>query len=446
MIRDMTKGSPLKQILMFSIPLLIGTLIQQLYSFADGVIVGRYAGADGFAAIGSVGSITFLVIGLVQGTCAGFAIPVAQAFGAGNESGVRRYVANIAYIALIFAAILTAVSTMMTKQILLWMDAQPLLMQDSQDYLFWIFLGIGATTAYNALASILRALGDSRTPLYFLILSSILNILMDIALVKPFGVSGAAIATVAAQLFSALLCLVYMRRKYPILRFQKGETRPDGRLMLRLLCVGVPMGLQYSITAIGEIILQRAVNILGVSVVTSISAASIVHFLTASPMEAMGTATANFAGQNIGAGRLDRVKRANAQVYLMMLAYSAAACVFLCFAATNVATLFVGKQDAEVIRMMRQYLTIAGLTYPLLALMILIRNALQGVGYSVRAMLSGVMEMAARIMISAFVIPVFGFRAVCLSNPGAWLLAVLALIPAYILAIRKLEKEQKELL
>lgn len=438
----MTKGSALKQILKFSVPLLIGTIIQQLYSFADGVILGRFMGPEGFAAVGSVGSIVFLILGMVQGTCAGFAIPVAQAFGAGNESGVRRCVANIAYMAVIFAAVMTALATSCREFILNLMDAQPALMGYSSEYLFWIFMGIAATTAYNALAGILRALGDSRTPLYFLIISSLLNIALDIVLVRPFGVAGAAIATVTAQLFSAVLCLIYMRKRYPILRFSKDEMHPDAKLMLKLLCVGIPMGLQYSITAVGEIILQRAVNILGVTVVTSISAASMVHIMTAQPMEVLGSAAATFAGQNYGAGKIDRVRRANRQVYLLILAYSALACLFLCFVAVDVAALFVGKQDPEVCRQMQQYLTLAGVFYPLLGLMILIRNALQGIGYSLRAMMAGVMEMTARILISFVVIPAFGFVAVCLSNLAAWGLALLFLVPAYIFSMKQLQRDK----
>ena len=274
-MRDMTTGSSIKKILMFSIPLLVGTVFQQLYSMVDSIVVGRFAGTTAFAAVGSTGSITFFVFGLVFGSCSGFAIPVAQEFGAGDERGVRRCVANIVYIGVVFAAVMTVLTTVLTEKILGWMNTQPEMLADAYDYLFWIFLGLAAQMMYNMLAGILRSLGDSRTPLYFLILSCFLNIILDIVLVIGMGVKGAAIATVLSQLVSGVLCLLYISKKFPILHFEPGEFRPDVRTIRRLLGVGIPMGLQLSITALGAIILQTSVNALGVTAVASVSAAGI---------------------------------------------------------------------------------------------------------------------------------------------------------------------------
>ena len=237
----------------------------------DSIIVGKFLGTQPFAAVGMTGSITFFVLGLVFGACSGFAIPVAQDFGAHNEAGVRRCVANIIHIGVIFGLVMTLATTLLTRQILVWMDTPEELMQDAYDYLFWIFLGIGSLMLYNLLAGILRSLGDSTTPLIFLILSSLLNIGLDVLLVWTLnvGVKGAAIATVIAQLISGLGCLVFMIRKFPMLRLTRKDLRPDLPTIRRLSGIGFPMGLQFSITAIGSIILQKSVNALGTTIITS---------------------------------------------------------------------------------------------------------------------------------------------------------------------------------
>lgn len=438
----MTTGSSAKKLILFSIPLLIGQVFQQFYNMVDSIVVGQYVGKEAFAAVGSTGSITFFVLGLVFGACSGFAIPVAQDFGAGDVRGVRRCVANIIYIGVVFAAVMTALTAPLTTQILQLMDTKPELMQDAYDYLFWIFLGLAAQMMYNLLAGILRSLGDSRTPLVFLIISSMLNVVLDILFVSSFGMGtkGASIATVIAQLVSGVCCLFYIAKKYPVLHLTREDMRPDGATIRRLLGIGLPMGLQFSITAIGSIILQWAVNGLDLNAIASVSAASKVQNLVASPMDAFGVTVATFAGQNYGAGRIDRVRRGMRQVYLFLLVCSAAGLLINALFSDSIVLMFIDAGETEVIAQVRQFMIVNGCFYPALACIYVLRNALQGVGFSKAAMFAGLFELIARSVMGLFIVPVLGYAAVCFANPAAWVMADVILIPLYIVLMRKLER------
>ena len=441
MVRDMTTGNSAKQILKFSLPLLIGTVFQQFYNMVDSIIVGKFLGTQPFAAVGMTGSITFFVLGLVFGACSGFAIPVAQDFGAHNEAGVRRCVANIIHIGVIFGLVMTLATTLLTRQILVWMDTPEELMQDAYDYLFWIFLGIGSLMLYNLLAGILRSLGDSTTPLIFLIFSSLLNIGLDVLLVWTLnvGVKGAAIATVIAQLISGLGCLVFMIRKFPMLRLTREDLRPDLPTIRRLSGIGFPMGLQFSITAIGSIILQKSVNALGTTIIASVSAAAKVQNLVVSPMDAFGVSMATFAGQNYGAGKIDRVRRGVRQVFWMLTAYSLLALGIVYFSGSTIALLFVDASETEILACTQHFLIMNGLFYIPLGVIYVLRNTLQGVGFSKIAMLSGLFELVARSVMGLFVVPKFGFNAVCLAHPTAWIMADLILIVLYSILMKRLD-------
>ena len=441
MVRDMTTGNSAKQILKFSLPLLIGTVFQQFYNMVDSIIVGKFLGTQPFAAVGMTGSITFFVLGLVFGACSGFAIPVAQDFGAHDEAGVRRCVANIIHIGVIFGLVMTLATTLLTRQILVWMDTPEELMQDAYDYLFWIFLGIGSLMLYNLLAGILRSLGDSTTPLIFLILSSLLNIGLDVLLVWTLnvGVKGAAIATVIAQLISGLGCLVFMIRKFPMLRLTRKDLHPDLPTIRRLSGIGFPMGLQFSITAIGSIILQKSVNALGTTIIASVSAAAKVQNLVVSPMDAFGVSMATFAGQNYGAGKIDRVRRGVRQVFWMLTAYSLLALGIVYFSGSTIALLFVDASETEILACTQHFLIMNGLFYIPLGVIYVLRNTLQGVGFSKIAMLSGLFELVARSVMGLFVVPKFGFNAVCLAHPTAWIMADLILIVLYLILMKRLD-------
>ncbi|MDY3025655.1 MAG: MATE family efflux transporter [Candidatus Faecivicinus sp.] len=434
MVNDMTTGNSARKIFFFSLPLLIGTVFQQVYNLADSAIVGKILGTNPFAAVGLTGSITFFVLGLVFGSCSGFAIPVAQDFGAKNEAGVRRCVANIVWIGVVFAILMTVITVPLTKQILVWMDVPEELMGYAYDYLVWIFVGLGAQMMYNLLASIIRSLGDSKTPLYFLIVCSVLNIGLDIFCIRNLnmGVKGAAIATGVAQLISGVACLIYMVKKFPMLRLTRADMKLHLPTVKRLIGIGLPMGLQFSITAIGSIILQKSVNNLGTQIIASVSAASKVQTLVMSPMDAFGVSMATFTGQNYGARRLDRVRRATKEVTLMLWAYSVIAfCVFF-FGSKFIVLMFVDPTETQIIQLVHQFVTINGAFYPVLSLIYVYRNTLQGVGYSKAAMLAGLFELIARTLMGLFIVPKLGYTAVCFAHPFAWFMADLILIPLYI--------------
>ena len=434
MVNDMTTGNSARKIFFFSLPLLIGTVFQQVYNLADSAIVGKILGTNPFAAVGLTGSITFFVLGLVFGSCSGFAIPVAQDFGAKNEAGVRRCVANIVWIGVVFAILMTVITVPLTKQILVWMDVPEELMGYAYDYLVWIFVGLGAQMMYNLLASIIRSLGDSKTPLYFLIVCSVLNIGLDIFCIRNLnmGVKGAAIATGVAQLISGVACLIYMVKKFPMLRLTRADMKLHLPTVKRLIGIGLPMGLQFSITAIGSIILQKSVNNLGTQIIASVSAASKVQTLVMSPMDAFGVSMATFTGQNYGARRLDRVRRATKEVTLMLWAYSVIAfCVFF-FGSKFIVLMFVDPTETQIIQLVHQFVTINGAFYPVLSLIYVYRNTLQGVGYSKAAMLAVLFELIARTLMGLFIVPKLGYTAVCFAHPFAWFMADLILIPLYI--------------
>lgn len=431
--KDMTSGSPMKLILSFLIPMLFGLLFQQLYNMVDTIIVGKYLGVRALAAVGSTGSINFMIIGFCSGVCSGFAIPVAQKFGEKNEIALRRFVANGGWLALIFSAVMTLVVCVLCRPILVWMKTPQDIIDGAYAYIFVIFMGIPATYLYNLLSGIIRSLGDSTTPLYFLLISSVLNILLDFftILVLHMGVAGAAWATVIAQGVSGVLCLLYMRKKFTILKMQKDEWKPDRNAMMTLCGMGIPMGLQYSITAIGSVILQTAVNSLGSVAVASVTAGSKISMFFCCPFDAMGATMATYGGQNVGAKKLDRIDQGMKACVILGAVYSVIALAVLYFFSDVVALLFVDAGELEILGNTRQFLIANSLFYFPLALVNIVRFMIQGLGYSKFAIIAGVCEMAARAFVGFCFVPVFGYIAVCFASPIAWVAADAFLIPAY---------------
>lgn len=359
---------------------------------------------------------------------------------------MRRCVANIIYIGAALAAFLTLITTVFTRQILEALDTQPEMMQDAYDYLVWVFAGLGALMMYNLLAGILRSLGDSRTPLVFLIISSLLNIVLDILLVKTFaiGVKGASIATVIAQLVSGVGCLWFIKKKFPILHLTKEDLKPHWPTIRRLVCIGIPMGLQFSITAVGSLILQRSVNGLEAAAVASVSAAGKVQALIVSPMDAFGVTTATFVGQNYGAGKFDRMRKGVLQVGMMLMAWSVIGFTINVLYADRIALLFIDSSETLILSQVKRFMFWNGLFYPILTIIFVTRNALQGAGFSNSAMLGGVFELVARVVVGIFAVPALGFFAVCLANPVAWTMADMILVPLYIVLMRKLKGPKTE--
>lgn len=442
MTKDMTSGSPMKLILGFSIPLFFGFLFQQFYNIVDTIIVGRFLGVDDLAAVGSTGSINFLIIGFCVGVCSGFSIPVAHKFGAGDYVGMRKMVANCVWLSLAFAVVMTVFTTCFCRQILVMMKTPEDILEGAYAYIWVIFLGIPVIYLYNMLSGIIRALGDSKTPLYFLLISSVLNIGLDLffIVVLHMGVAGAAWATVLAQGVSGVLCLIFMIKKFEILHICKEEWVVDRNMMLTLCNMGVPMGLQYSITAIGSVILQTATNTLGSAAVAATTAAGKISGFLACPFDAMGSTMATYAGQNIGAGKLERVGRGMKSCILLGAGYSVIALLISVFWGRSLATLFVEATETVILDNVRMFLIIITVFYFPLALVNIIRFTIQGVGFPRFAILAGVFEMIARALTGMVLVPALGFLGACLGSPIAWILADAFLIPAYFHVIKKLGK------
>lgn len=445
MTKNLTVGSPMRLIIGFALPTLFGMLFQQFYNLVDTMIVGKLLGAQALAAVGSTGSINFFVIGFCMGVCNGFAIPVAQRMGANEPSKMRRYVANAAYLAAAFALVLTVATGLLCRAILTIMRTPADIFENANAYIFVIFMGIPATFLYNLLAGVIRSLGDSKTPVYFLALSSFLNIFLDFALILWFdaGVAGAAIATVVSQGISGLACLLYMRKAYPILRMTREERRLDLHSCGVLCAMGIPMGLQYSVTAVGSIVLQSAVNTLGSLYVAAVAAGAKLFQLFACPFDAMGATMATYCGQNVGACKLDRLGQGIRACSLLGLIYALIAFVTMLFFAPQFAMFFLNpgeSQLAQLVALTSQYMvTLTAFFFPL-ALVNIVRFSIQGMGYSTFAILAGVLEMGARTVVGLCLVPVFGFSAACFASPAAWICADLFLIPASMACIARLRK------
>lgn len=444
--RDMTVGSPMKLILGFTIPLLFGALFQQFYSVVDTVIVGRFLGVNALAGVGATGSLNFMIMGFCMGVCSGFAIPVAHKFGARDYSGMRQMVANSVWLSVAFAVVMTTAVSLLCRSILTWMKTPQDIFGYSYSYILIIFLGIPATYLYNILSGVIRSMGDSKTPVFFLTLSAMLNIALDILFIVAFelGVAGAAAATVISQLISGLLCLVYVIRKFEILHITREEWKMNPFYMRQLCGMGVPMGLQYSITAIGAVILQTSVNTLGALAVASVTAAGRVNMFFSCPFEAMGSAMATYGGQNVGAKKLERLGQGLKACSLLGAAYAAVAFVVMFFFGDNLAALFVDSQNsaqaAELLANAKLFLTINSAFYVALAMVNIFRLMIQGMGFGTFAILAGVFEMVARTLVGLVLVPWLGFLGVCCSNPLAWTAATAFLIPAYRHVRRKLNR------
>ncbi len=441
--RDMTVGSPLRLIVGFALPLMVGTLFQQLYSMVDTMIVGKILGADALAGVGSTGSISFMIIGFCNGVCSGFAIPVAQQFGAKNEQRLRWYVSNSAWLSIVFSLTMAAATVGLTGQILIWTNTPEDIFQYAYRYIVIIFAGIPAVYLYNLTAGIIRALGDSKTPLYFLIMSSVLNIILDLfcILVLRMGVSGAAAATVVSQAVSGGCCLIYMKRKYPVLNLKREDWAVRKTYLGTLCSMGVPMGLQYSVTAIGSVVLQTAVNGLGSVAVAAVTVAQKINLLFVCPIDALGVTMGTYSGQNVGGGKIDRLSKGLAAAGVIGAVYSVAAFLILLTAGEKLAVLFVEADETVIIRQAGRFLASCSMFYVAVTFVNTVRFSIQGMGFVSFSIFSGVFEMIARTIVGFVLVPRFGFTAVCFAHPAAWVAADLFLIPAFFRCKRVLERK-----
>ena len=428
---DLTVGKPLFQILRFALPLVLGTLFQQLYSFADTVIVGRCLGTDALGAVGTTYSLNFLILGFVQGACVGFGIPVAETFGAKDQGGLRKYLFNGALLCVVLSVVFTIFTTLMAGPLLQLIHTPEELYADAVLYIRIIFLGIPATVLYNYASSVLRAMGDSQHPFYFLLAASVLNIGLDYLLIVPMGmgVDGAAIATVLSQLLSGGLCAFWFftrTAKQEELTFRGQSSLLSAGHCKRLAYIGFPMGFEYSVSAIGAVIMQDAINLLGSTAVAAQTAGEKIRQMFTLPMESVGMAMATYVGQNHGAHRTDRIKQGIKDGCTIQLTYCVAAWVVIFFVKPYAVGLVLGDADPAVTAGAIQYLAIMSMLFCFHGLLMIFRNTLQGLGYSVQAIISGVGELIGRSLGGLLAVKTgLGYVGICLSNPFAWGLAML---------------------
>lgn len=444
---DMTKGNPVKLILLFSIPLLIGNVFQQFYSMVDTIIVGRFVGVESLAAVGSTGSMVFLVNGFVMGLTSGFAVLVSQRFGAKDEKGLKKAVASAIILTVISIILVTTISLLGAKPLLRLMRTPENIIGDAYTYIRIIYGGIIATVSYNLVASILRALGDSKTPLYFLIVSSVLNVILDLVFIINFkmGVAGAAYATIISQGVSAILCLIYTYNKFTILRLKKEDFKVKKRYYHKHLKIGIPMALQFSITAIGIMTVQGALNVFGSTVIASYTAASKAFQLVMQPAATLGVATATYCGQNLGAKNYERIKEGVKACTKVSIISSIIASMALVFLGKYFVMMFIENPDIQILGYAQEVLNVSAIFFIPLGLIFVYRNALQGMGESFIPMMAGVYELLARALV-AFTLPnVLGFTGICLADPVAWLAAAIPLGLTYFNRIKKITKEKEVL-
>lgn len=440
---DLTKGSPVKHILKFALPTLVGLLFQQLYNMADTMIVGKWLGVDALAAVGSVGSLNFMVIGFCIGVCAGFSIPVSQQFGAGDYHKLRKFVANSVWVSVVLSAVMTALVCIFCREILVVMKTPENIIDGAYSYIFIIFLGIPVTYLYNLLSGIIRALGDSQTPVYFLLISSVINVVLDIVSIKVFnmGTAGPAVATVISQAVSGILCLIFMVKNYSVLHITKSEWKPDKECIYGLFKNGIPMGLQYSITAIGSVVLQSSVNSISSAAVAAVTAGSKINMFFCCPFDALGSTMATYAGQNIGARKPQRISKGIRSAIMIGSVYAVAACVFLVFFGKTLALLFMDSDETAILEMAKKFITVSSMFYIPIAILNTTRFTVQGMGYSSLAVLAGVCEMVARCIMGFVLVPKFGFVCVCFASPLAWVAADLFLVPTLFICIKTKKKQ-----
>ncbi len=441
--KSMVEGSPLKLIITFAIPLFLGNLFQQTYNMVDAAIVGQTLGASALGAVGCTSSVQFLILGFCMGACTGFTVPVAQRFGAQDYKEMHKYEYTAAIWSAVIAAILTVGTIVFCPAILRMLRVQDDIFAMARSYLTIIAAGIPFTILYNELSGMLRAIGDSRTPFLFLAFSSVLNIFLDLfcIMVLHWGVAGAAFATIASQAVSGLLCMFLIVRKFEILWIGKEEREMTWDRSRRVLTMAVPMGLQFSITAIGSMVMQSANNALGTIYVSGFAAGAKIKQFMMCPFTALATAVSTFASQNYGAGKADRIRKGIAIGLVTATVYAIFAGVIMGVFGRTMSMLFVTASSAEVLDASALYVRRMGMFWWLLGFLDILRLTMQGLGFANRAMYAGAVEMVARIAVATIFVPIYGFDAITFADQCAWAGGVLYTAPVCIYTLRQIFKE-----
>lgn len=448
MQKNMTQGNPLSILLLFTIPLFIGNLFQQVYNTADTVIVGQFLGENALAAVGSTGTIVFMIIGLANGLCTGFTVLVSQKFGENNIEEMKKSVANGVILSAILIVVMTSISLVLLPYILNWMNTPPEIYDDALSYIRVICMGIVASVAYNYLAACLRAIGNSTIPLIMLVISSVLNIVLDIVLIRyvHMGVAGAAWATVISQGVSALLCLGYIMVKEELLRPKREMFRLHKGITGSQLRVGIPMALQFGITGSGTVIMQSAINLFGPTAVAAFSVSNKVTNLLMQGVVSLGQTMATYSGQNFGARQIKRIKKGVRYAVMLDVIYSVVAGLLAYAALPLLMRLFFNGESnmTDVMYYAKQYVTICVSFYIPLSVIFTFRNTMQGCGYGFLPMMGGVVELVARLICAYFAMKTMSFMLACFCDSAAWFAAGVFTMIAYLFVIRKIESSISE--
>lgn len=441
---DMTKGSPAKLITRFIVPIIIGNIFQQFYSMVDTIIVGRFIGVKALAAVGATGTISFLIFGFTQGLTTGFTVLTAQRYGAGDAEGMKKSIGNAAFLSIIVTAVMTYVSVKGMDTLLTWMNTPEDMFDMARDYIVVICLGMFCNTLYNLLASILRAIGNSVVPLVLLVISAVLNIVLDYVFIVtiPMGVAGAAYATIISQGVSGILCLLYIIRSVPTLHIEKRHWKPEGQCIRNQMLIGLPMALQFSITAIGTILVQSALNLLGSMVVAAYSVACKVEQLVTQPFGAMGVTMATYGAQNRGVNDLDRIRKGVRIANIMSGIYSIVIYGVVVLILPFAIRLFVTENVADVYGYARTYIIICGAFFIPLGMIFIFRNVLQGCGFGVLPMMGGVVELVSRCVAAFVAAKMLSYVGVCFANAGAWLTAGVFFLILYVVLMNKMRRSK----
>lgn len=440
--QDMTKGNPLSLIIRFTLPMLLGNVFQQFYSIADTYIVSRTIGVDAFAAVGSTGSVNALIIGMATGMTAGLSVLTAQRFGKQDMAGLRRNLAASLLISGVVSLFLSLFAIVFARQILEFMNTPANLIDDAHSFLIVLFAGIGATVLFNLLSNVLRAIGDSKTPLLILAASSVLNIVLGYIFIVFFGmgVAGAGLATVVAQLFSNVWCLYYIWKNVPVLRIHKADWKLSKKEIIRHLQIGLPVGLQSSIIAVGAMTIQMTLNGLGGEAVAAMTASDKINGIATMPLNSFGITMATYAAQNYGAGKMERIWDGVRQISRVVVIYSIVMAGLLIAFGRNFASAFVGSADPVILDHVHTYFVTNATLYFVLALLFILRYTLQGMGQGTAPTLAGFMEFASRVLSAFFLVGSLGFAGVTIANPLAWIGALVPCVVSYQLTKKRLSK------
>jgi putative MATE family efflux protein len=448
MTKNLTVGAPALLIVSFAVPLFIGNLFQQFYSMADALIVGRTIGINALAAVGCTGSINFLVLGFIIGFTQGASIIASHCFGAGDEQGLRRSFAVSIVLALGMTVIFTVISAVSARPLLQLLRTPPEILDEAYSYISIIYYGLGSMMLFNLCSNMMRAVGDSRSPLYFLIVACIINVILDFVFILGFhaGVGGAAFATVISQLFSGTLCLRFMR-KLPMLRIGLNDFRQITKNDIAThLKMALPMGFQMSIIAIGTVTVQFALNGLGTIAVAAFTAGQRIDQFATMPLASFGATMVTYSAQNYGAQKIDRIRKGVVQCCLMSCSFALLMGVLYFIAGNFFSAFFIGNDNPQAVALSHTYLRINGSFYTALACLFIFRQTLQGLGNSIIPTLAGIAELVMRTFAALILARYFGFNGICFAGPLAYLGALFPLTVAIVLAMKNLSRSSRRLL